>query len=183
MVAGTEPAGSAAILSGGATPTPSFLADRPGAYIAELVVTDEDGQASNVDQVTVSGNGAPTAGAQASDTQVKVGTSIVLDATSSADPENDSLTYQWTLSKAPPGSAAILTQAGTALATLVPDVPGDYEVTLTVSDFLGAGTPVRLAITAAPILAAEISVTSKEGALLFATLLTIAALGLLRRAG
>jgi hypothetical protein len=177
------PAGSAAVLSGAATPTPSFLADRPGAYIAGLVVTDEDGQASNIDQITISSNAAPTAGAQASGIQVKVGTSIVLDAASSADPENDSLTYQWTLSKAPPGSAAIINNAGTSLATLVPDIPGDYEVILTVSDFLGAGTPARLAITGEPIPAAEVPVTSKEGALLLATLLMIAALGMLRRAG
>jgi N-acetylneuraminic acid mutarotase len=177
------PAGSAAVLSGGATPTPSFLADRPGTYIAELVVTDEDGQASAVDQVKVFSNAAPAAVARASDTEVKVGTAVVLDAAGSADPENDSLIYQWTLSKAPAGSAAILTHAGTSLATLVPDVPGDYEVTLTVSDSLGAGPPVRLAITGAPLSAAEIPVTSKEGALLFATLLMIAALGVLRRSG
>jgi hypothetical protein len=177
------PAGSAAILSGAATATPSFLIDRPGTFIAGLVVTDGDGQASSVDQVTVSGNAAPTAGAQASATQVEVGTSIVLDAAGSTDPENDSLTYQWTLSKAPPGSAAIITHAGTSLAALVPDVPGDYEVTLTVSDFLGAGAPVRLAITGAAIPIAEVPVISKEGALLFAMLLMIAALVMMRHAG
>jgi len=56
-------------------------------------------------------------------------------------------------------------------------------VILTVSDFLGAGTPARLAITGQPVPAAEVPVTSKEGALLLATLLMIAALGMLRRAG
>ena len=177
------PAGSGAALSGGATATPSFLADRPGAYVAKLVVTDEDGQASNAGQVTVTSNAAPTAGAQASGAQVEPGTPVMLNAASSADPENDPLTYQWTLSKAPLGSAAILTNAGSALATLVPDVAGDYEVTLTVSDSLGAGAPVRLAITVAPVSIAEVPVVSKEGALIFVTLLMIAALGVLRRAG
>ena len=179
----SRPAGSAAVLSGGATATPSFLADQPGTYVAKLVVTDGDGLASTADQVTVTSNAAPTAGAQASSAQVEPGTPVVLNAASSADPENDPLTYQWTLSKAPLGSAAIITNAGSALATLVPDVPGDYEVTLTVSDFLGAGAPVRLAITVAPISVAEVPVISKEGALLFAALLMIAALGVLRRAG
>src|SRR5436309_670382 len=113
------PAGSAAVLSGGATATPSFLADQPGTYVAKLVVTDGDGLASTADQVTVTSNAAPTAGAQASSAQVEPGTPVVLNAASSADPENDPLTYQWTLSKAPLGSAAIITNAGSALATLV----------------------------------------------------------------
>ena len=121
--------------------------------------------------------------AQASSTQFKVGAPILLDATGSADPENDSLTYQWTLSKAPPGSAALITNAGAAQATLVPDVPGDYEVTLTVSDFLGAGAPARLTITVAPAPILEVPVLSQEGALLLAMLLMIAALSVLRRAG
>ena len=179
----SRPAGSAAVLSGDATATPSFLADRPGTYTAQLVVTDEDGQASNPDQITISSNVAPAAAAQASSTQVKVGTPIALDAAGSADPENDPLTYQWTLSKAPPGSAAVITNAGTAQATLVPDVPGDYEVTLTVSDFLGAGAPASLTITVAPVPILEVPVLSQEGALLLAMLLMIAALSVLRRAG
>jgi hypothetical protein len=145
------------------------------------VVTDKDGQASSADRVTISSNSAPAAGAQASNTQGRVGAPIVLDATGSTDPENDSLTYQWTLSQAPPGSAAILTNAGTARATLVPDVPGEYEATLTVSDPLGAGAPVHLTITAVPAPIVEVPALSHEGALLLVMLLTIAALGRPRR--
>jgi len=55
------PAGSTAALSGASTATPSFLADRPGVYTAELVVTDGDGQASQADQVQVISNAAPVA--------------------------------------------------------------------------------------------------------------------------
>ena len=177
------PAGSAAVLSGGATATPTFLADLPGTYIAELVVTDEDGQTSKADQLTVTSNAAPTARAQASAAAVKLGTPVALDGANSTDLENDPLTYQWALSTAPPGSAAIIANAGAALATLVPDVPGDYEVTLTVSDLVGAGAPVRLAIAVAPISVAEVPALSTKGALLLATLLMVAALGALRRAG
>jgi hypothetical protein len=175
------PLGSAAVLQGGATARPSFVADLPGTYIARLVVTDQDLQASNASQVTVISNAAPTAAARASARVVKLVTPVFFDGAGSADPENDPLTYQWTLVTAPSGSTANLTQAGTARATLVPDVPGDYTVTLTVSDFLGAGAPVFLTITATPFLAIEVPALSKEGILAFAALLTLAALGVLRR--
>ena len=48
------PAGSTATLTGAATTTPSFVADVPGDYTVELVVTDGGGLASDPDTVTVS---------------------------------------------------------------------------------------------------------------------------------
>ena len=57
----SSPAGSAATLTGGATATPSFVADRPGTYVAQLVVTDEDGQSTPADQVTISAGAVPVA--------------------------------------------------------------------------------------------------------------------------
>ncbi len=175
-----RPAGSTAVLSGGSTATPSFLADLPGVYLADLVVTDEDGQASSADQVQGIANAAPTAVAQAGAMVVRRGTPVALVAAGSSDPEGDALTYQWTLSSTPPGSLAVLANAGTALATLTPDVAGTYGVTLTVSDFLGAGAPVNLTITAEPS-PVEIPALSKSGALLLAALLAIGALVVLRR--
>jgi hypothetical protein len=177
----TRPAGSAAALKAATTSTPSFLADLPGTYIAQLVVTDEDGLASPADPVTVIGNAAPTAAAQASATIVRIGTPVLLQGTGSTDPENDSLTYQWTLIARPVGSAAALTNASSVQAGLVPDLPGEYRVTLTVSDALGAGPPASLTIDGTPIPVTEIPALSWEGALLLAALLLLAGFVGLRR--
>jgi hypothetical protein len=176
-----KPAGSAAALDDAGSATPSFLADLPGPYTAQLVVTDGDGLASPAAPVTVTANAVPTACAQASGPQVVLGGSVTFGAACSSDPESDPLTYQWTLSQKPPGSAASLAGATTTHATLVPDLPGDYEVTLTVSDRLGAGAPVRLTIIAAPGAVATIPTLSASGALALGALLILAALGTLRR--
>jgi hypothetical protein len=178
-----RPAGSAAALDDAGSATPSFLADLPGTYTAQLVVKDGDGLASPAAPVTVTANAAPTACAQASGPRVILGGSVTFGAACSSDSESDPLTYQWTLSQRPPGSAASLTGAATVQATLVPDLPGDYAVTLTVSDRLGTGAPVRLTITAAPGVVATIPTLSSSGALGLAALLILAALGTLRRAG
>jgi hypothetical protein len=177
----SKPAGSTAVLSGGTTATPSFHADLPGAYVVQLVVTDGDGLASPAAQVTMVSNAAPTAQAHTGSPLLQLGSPVALDAAGSADPENDPLTYQWMLASAPSGSTATLTHAGTAQAILVPDVPGTYKVTLTVSDFLGAGAPVSVTVTALPIQVVDVPALSKAGALAFSVLLSLAALYALRR--
>ncbi len=178
-----RPVGSAAVLKAATTAMPSFVADLAGTYIAELVVTDKDGLASPADPVTVIGNAAPVAGAQASASTVPVGTPVLLDGAGSTDPEGDPLTYQWTLTSRPTGSTAVLANAGTAHASLVPDLPGEYRVILTVSDVLGAGTPSTLTITGAPIPVTDVPTLSGTGALMLAALMMLAALALLRRVG
>ena len=179
----TRPKGSAAALKAATTATPSFVADLPGTYVAQLVVTDEDGLASPADPVTVIGNAAPTAAAQPSATVVRIGTPVSLQGAGSTDPENDSLSYQWSLIARPVGSAAALKNATSVEASLVPDLPGDYRVTLTVSDALGAGTPASLTINGTPpIPVTEIPALSWEGALLLAALLALAGFVGLRRA-
>ncbi|MEP7010397.1 MAG: kelch repeat-containing protein [Acidobacteriota bacterium] len=177
----TRPAGSAALLKAATTATPSFVADVPGTYVAQLVVTDEDGLASPVDPVTVIGNAAPTAVAQASATIVRIGTPVLLLGTGSTDPENDALSYQWSLIARPVGSAAALANATSVQASLVPDLPGEYRVTLIVSDALGAGTPASLTITGVPVPVTDVPALSGAGGLLLAALLVLAAVVVLRR--
>lgn len=145
----SRPPGSTATLSDADTATPSFTADLLGDYVVELVVTDDGGLSSQADAVEItSSNQAPTAVAEADNTQVTVGQMVQLDGSSSPDPDGDELTYSWTLGDAPPQSVAALVDANTAYPTLTPDFSGDYKVILTVSDPWGAESTTSIAITA-----------------------------------
>lgn len=95
-------------------------------------------------------NEAPTAVATADQTEVVAGAQVQFDGSASTDPEGDELTYAWTLTKVARRSHAVLTDANTGYPTLVPDQPGSYEVTLTVTDPFGAGASVTIAISASP---------------------------------
>jgi len=119
-----------------------------GTYVVQLVVTDEGALASDPDQVEISSdNLAPTAAA-GDDELVIIGTNIVLVGSGSSDPEDDDLFFDWTISAAPAGSIATLNGFATETPDLTPDLEGVYEVTLTVSDFIGPGVPDSVAITA-----------------------------------
>jgi PKD repeat protein len=65
---------------------------------------------------------------------VLLGSTVFLDASKTADPENDGLTFQWNISSAPGGSTAVLSKSDIFFTSFVPDKIGFYTITLTVSD-------------------------------------------------
>lgn len=126
------PAGSSAVLCGAGTATPSFVADVEDTYVVQLVVTDEGALSSVADEVTISSdNMAPTAVATVDFSLAIVGDSVQLDGSGSTDPEMDSLSYSWSITAAPVASTATLVGDDTAFPTLITDVDGTYDVTLT----------------------------------------------------
>lgn len=140
------PSGSAAVLSSPNTAQTTFEADLAGSYVVQLIVRDSAGQFSAASQLTVSStNLAPTANAGTGQSVI-VGDVVTLDGSGSTDPENDSLTYQWTLSQAPTGSAAALTGSTTVSPTFVPDLPGTYTAELVVDDGFGPSAPASVQI-------------------------------------
>jgi hypothetical protein len=142
------PAGSNATFTEVNTATPSFTIDASGTYEIELVVTDEGGLQSLPDVIVVSSdNVAPTAIAGA-DQLVIVGSIVTLDGSNSSDPEMDELRYLWSIDKRPLGSIADLVTSDVAVTTFAPDLIGAYEVSLTVSDFIGPGVPDSVLVTA-----------------------------------
>ncbi len=78
-------------------------------------------------------NDAPVADA-GPDLDGVVGTSIPLDATGSSDIDGDTLTYLWSFTQVPTGSAAAIVDPTSASASFVPDASGQFTVQLVVND-------------------------------------------------
>lgn len=147
----------------------SFIPDVAGAYIAELVVTDSDGAASNIParttvpaRVTVmaktknhepvvradtaagvfSGNKGYPGQHLTSETPYLIDSRVQMNVrANSYDPDGDTLQYLWTLQR-PEGSTLLDGVAGTQYANwqLYPDVPGRYIATVAVSDGIASST-------------------------------------------
>ncbi len=71
------------------------------------------------------------------------------DGSGSTDANGDALTYRWTLASRPAGSSAASSAASGAAVDLTADVPGDYVVTLVVSDGKLDSSPASATVRAA----------------------------------
>ncbi len=84
------------------------------------------------------------------DRSVITATLVTLNASGSADPDGDLLTYSWSLKK-PNGSSATLSQTTSLTPTFTADVDGTYQATLVVSDGLHVSASDTVVITAAAL--------------------------------
>jgi len=149
----TKPAGSAAALSSATAPNPTFVADKPGTFVAQLIVNNgfADSAPSTV-TIAINGNAVPVANAGPNQ-NVLVGATVTLDGSGSASSNASSnkapLTYAFTFVSRPAGSAAVLANANSAAPTFVADVAGTYVVQLIVNDGVQNSLPATVTITAA----------------------------------
>ncbi|MBF0491677.1 MAG: S8 family serine peptidase [Deltaproteobacteria bacterium] len=145
----TKPNGSSAQLSSLTSLQPSFTPDVDGTYQATLIASDGVLESTpSVVQILVSpiDNTPPTVsihlsqqnGTQQSSlndsSQVELGATVTLDASSSTDNQAHTLDYEWTISAKPQASAATIQNANQAIATLLPDKTGTYHMMLTLGD-------------------------------------------------
>jgi hypothetical protein len=141
------PGNSSAALASTTMVTTELVADVPGTYEVSLVVND--GLLSSAPDAVrvVVDDGMPRAGA-GPDQSLHWGLTAALDGTSSSDPDGDALTFAWTLTVQPAGSAAALVGATTATPTLPTDKTGVYEARLVVSDGNSSSMADTVRITA-----------------------------------
>lgn len=94
------------------------------------------------------GNHRPVAQAGADQT-APVGVEVLLDGRASHDADGHPLTYRWALSGIPAGSRAALADPRAARTSFTPDLPGNYLVTLVVSDSFVDSAADTLRVTVA----------------------------------
>ena len=123
----------------------SFTADLAGFYVLQAEVCDAEPLCAT-DAVTIQvgngGNQAPSADA-GPDQVPSFGDAVTLDGRGSSDPENDPLTWSWTVLSAPANSGltdADITDADKPLAGVTPDAEGAYSFRLEVCDATACDT-------------------------------------------
>jgi hypothetical protein len=142
------PAGSAAALTDTSSATPTFVADRPGDYVAQLIVSDGLVD-STPDTVLVRTANRPPAAGAGTDQAVAVGATAMLDGTASTDPDGHPLSFDWAFVSVPEGSTAALVAGAPGQASFVADVAGDFVVRLTVTDGAGGSATDDVTVHAA----------------------------------
>ena len=105
-----------------------------GEYVVTLVVADDSGAKvpAQVD-IQVGGNLPPMANA-GQDMRIELGTRISLSGAASSDPEGETLSYAWEITTKPIDSMVLLAKPETEMPFFVPDVVGEYNISLIVSD-------------------------------------------------
>ena len=144
------------------TVNPTFTPTDVGTYRVTLVVNDgeADSEIAIVSIISIV-NTAPIADAgidQAVMTEVLVN----LDGSNSSDINNDVLTYLWSVSSRPAGSASTLTGAATATPSFTPDANGEYVFSLLVNDGLLYSDPDTVTITSTGLISYAVVDTNQS---------------------
>src|SRR3989338_3512013 len=147
----TQTSGTTLSLTGATTAAPGFTAPEIGAndpaaeLVFSLVVTDDKGNASDADTVTITvdpvANTGPTADAGADQTVDSGAAAVTLDGSASADPDaGDTLTYAWTQTSGPEVTLSSATAASpgfTAPVVAANDPAAELVFSLVVTDDRG----------------------------------------------
>lgn len=149
----TKPSASSATLSNPTSATPSFVLDEAGDYIITLTVTDSKGL-TDTDSVKITSttiNNIPPLADAGPDQTVTQYELVTLDGSGSSDLEDDlsltPLTYTWLVAMQPIGSNISFSDPSAMMPTFTPSVPGNYVLSLRVTDSIGAVSMDSVIIT------------------------------------
>jgi hypothetical protein len=144
------PAGSTVSLSSVTDVKPTFVIDKFGTYVVQLIVADQflSSMPSTVTVMTVHTPPVANAGPNES---VRTGATVTLDGSASSDADGFPLTYGWSLTSVPQGSTAALTGAANAQVTFTADLDGTYIVQLIVNDGFNSSVSATATITSATV--------------------------------
>ena len=136
------------------SPQAQIVPQVPGEYIFRLTVADEAGATGRDDvrilvtsQAPIPINTAPTADA-GSDGTTSVGLEIILDGSSSSDPDGDDLVFAWVQISGP---AVAIVEGDRHRARVIPPEMGDYVFRLTVIDAQGGSAQDEVHVSAAQV--------------------------------
>jgi hypothetical protein len=129
-----KPAGSTAVLKNPTSVTPSFTVDRAGDFVVQLIVNDGTSNSAPDTVLITSNNVAPVANAGPDLGNIVSGTLVTLNGSASFDGDGDPLTYSWSFTSKPPGSAAVLANPTSVTPSFTVDRDGEYVVQLIVND-------------------------------------------------
>ena len=149
----SAPAGSTAALVNPTTVSPTFIVDRDGDYVVQLIVNDGTVNSTPDSVIISSDNVRPVANAGPDQSNIAPNILITLDGSQSFDANGDSLTYSWSLTK-PDGSAAVLLSTTNVSPTFTVDRAGNYVAQLIVNDGTVSSIPdsvVIATINVAPV--------------------------------
>ena len=152
------PPGSRAGLNDPAAKNPSFTPDVPGDYSFTLIITDSTGLHSAPFPSTVTvkscGSAPPTPIVQFSPASAGIGQPVSLIAkpldNDAACGIFETFSYAWSLVAMPGGSHASILAPTAAVASLVPDVGGDYAINVTITDSRGTSASALTHLAVAP---------------------------------
>jgi FG-GAP repeat/PKD domain/Bacterial Ig domain len=160
----SKPKNSQSTLTNSSKAVSSFTPDVAGTYEFSITVSDGQDEVSDVVIVLAKANdplNQPPVVNVAADQDSFVGNVVTLTATAS-DPEGKPLSYIWTFSSKPSGSLSQLSNANQAVSSFIPDIPGSYQLLLTVSDGQDS-TSDSLVVTAASKDPQNTAPTAKAG--------------------
>jgi len=127
------PVGSVVTLSDPTAVKPTFIVDKPGVYIVQLIVNDGIVD-SDPDTVRIDTTNSPPVASAGPDQSGQNGDTITLNGSGSSDVDGNPLTYQWSFTSKPSGSTAELSDATAVKPTFTIDVSGEYVAQLVVND-------------------------------------------------